>query len=147
MIKTFSLVLGLLKVHFYVKLELSVLQDLLCKFARLDWSKIRLDWLKLVQIFFFLHNFSNSAQACLTCRVLCFDLSIKGKTLTTFYSYCLYCVCESLMRSRGVCLHIYLGLSRIKIMSRTWWLVRLLHKELKDTQVGVLVLAVNPREK
>ena len=36
MIKTFSLVLGLLKVHFYVKLELSVLQDLLCKFARLD---------------------------------------------------------------------------------------------------------------
>ena len=36
-------VLDLLKVCLYVKLELSVLQDLLCKFAWLNRSKIRLD--------------------------------------------------------------------------------------------------------
>ena len=86
------------------------------------------------------------AQACLTCRILCFVLCIKGKTLAMFYCCCLCCVCEYLVRSRGVCLHIYLGLSRIKIMSRAWWSVRLLHKELKDTQVGVLMLAMNPSE-
>ena len=43
MIKTFSLVLDLLKVCVYVKLELSVLQELLCKFVGLDRSKIRID--------------------------------------------------------------------------------------------------------
>ena len=36
-------VLDLLKVCLYVKLESSVLQDLLCKFAWLDRSRIRLD--------------------------------------------------------------------------------------------------------
>ena len=52
MIKTFSLVLDLLKVCLSVKLESSVLQDLLCKSAWLNQSKIRLDRLKLVQIVF-----------------------------------------------------------------------------------------------
>ena len=52
MIKTFSLILDLLKVCLYVKLESSVLQDLLCKFAKLDRSKIRLDRSKLMQIVF-----------------------------------------------------------------------------------------------
>ena len=52
----FSLVLDLLKVCLSVKLELSVPQDLLCKFAWLDQSKIRLDRSKLVQIVF-LQNF------------------------------------------------------------------------------------------
>ena len=56
MIKTFSLVLDLLKVCLSVKLESSVLQDLLCKFAWLDRSKIRLDQSNLVQIVF-LQNF------------------------------------------------------------------------------------------
>ena len=42
----------LLKVCFCVKLESSVLQDLLCKFASLDRLKIRLNRLKLMQIFF-----------------------------------------------------------------------------------------------
>ena len=28
---------------------------------------------------------------------------------------------ESFMRSRGVYLHTYLGLSRSRFMSRTWW--------------------------
>ena len=41
-------VLDLLKVCLYVKLESSVLQDLLCKFAWLDRLKIRLNRLKLV---------------------------------------------------------------------------------------------------
>ena len=56
MIKTFSIVLDLLKVCLCVKLESSVLQDLLCKSAWLDLSGIRLDRLKLVQIGF-LQNF------------------------------------------------------------------------------------------
>ena len=102
---------------FIVKLESSVLQDLLCKFAWLDRLRIRLDRSKLMQIVFSV-EFSNSAQARLTCRILCLALSIKGKTLPRF-GVALYVGCESLMRSRGVCLHIYLGLSRIKIMSRT----------------------------
>ena len=42
---------------------------------------------------YFSAEFSNSAQACLTCRVLCFVLSIKGKTLATFlvapYAVCM----------------------------------------------------------
>ena len=54
-------------------------------------------------------KFSNSAQAYMMCRVLWFALSIKGKTLATFLSCCLCCVCESLVRSRGVCLHTHLG--------------------------------------
>ena len=83
MIKTFSLILELLKVCLSVKLESSVLQDLLCKSVWLDRSKIRLDRSKPVQIVF-LQNFSNSTQARLTCRVLCFVLSIKEKTLATF---------------------------------------------------------------
>ena len=40
MIKTFSLVLDLLKVCLCVKLESSVLQDLLCKSAWLNQSRI-----------------------------------------------------------------------------------------------------------
>ena len=36
-------ILDLLKVYLYVKLESSVLQDLLCKSTWLDRSKIRLD--------------------------------------------------------------------------------------------------------
>ena len=100
----------LLKVCFCIKLEQSVLQDLLCKSARLDRSK-------LMQIVF-LQNFPTLAQAHIICRVLCFALSIKRKTLATFYCCCLCCVCESLVRSRGVCLHTYLGLSRSRLMSR-----------------------------
>ena len=38
---------------------------------------------------YFSAEFSNLAQARLMCRVLCFALSIKGKTLTTFYCGCL----------------------------------------------------------
>ena len=68
---------------FCVKLESSYCRNLLCKFAWLDRSRIRLDQSKLMQIVFSA-EFSNSAQTRLTCMVLCFALSIKGKTLTTF---------------------------------------------------------------
>ena len=54
--KVLVFVLDLLKVCLYVKLELSVLSDLLCKSAWLDQLRIRLDQLKLVQIVF-LQNF------------------------------------------------------------------------------------------
>ena len=41
----------------------------------------------------FFADFSNSAQALLTCRVLCFVLNIKGKTLAMFYiDSCAMCV-------------------------------------------------------
>ena len=82
--------------------------------TRLDRSKIRLNWSKLVQIFFYV-DFSNSAQAHMTYRVLCFALSIKGKTLATFCYCCLCYVYESLVRSRSVCLHTLLRVIKIKI--------------------------------
>ena len=47
------------------------------------------------------------------------------------------------MRSRGVYLHTHLGLSRSRLMLRAWWLFQLLHKELKETQVGEFVVAVD----
>ena len=65
-------------------------------------------------------EFSNSAQAHMTCRVLCFALSVKGKALAMFSGCCLCCVCESLVKSRGVCLNTCLGLSRSRLMSRVW---------------------------
>ena len=52
----FSLVLDLLKVCLSVKLELSVLQDLLCQSTCLNRLKIRLNRSKLVQNVF-LQNF------------------------------------------------------------------------------------------
>ena len=82
MIKKFSLVLNLLKVCLCVKLESSVLQDLLCKSAWLDRSRISRSIEAHADCFS--TEFFNSAQARLTCRVLCFVLSIKGKTLATF---------------------------------------------------------------
>ena len=61
---------------------------------------------------------------------------------------------ESLVRSKGVYLHTYLGLSRF--MSRTWRSLQLLLKEFKGdlkplsgdskSQVGVLVVAVDQRK-
>ena len=74
----------LLKVCLLVKLESSELQDLLAKFARLNRSKIRLNRSNLMQINF-LQIFPTQPKLSLTCRVLCFTLSIKGKTLATFW--------------------------------------------------------------
>ena len=96
------------------------------KLDSIDWSSCRL----------FFCRISNLAQVHLMCMVLCFALSIKGKTLTIFYSCCLWCVYESLVRSRGVCLHTYLGFSISRLMSRAWWSLQLLHKELKENTSG-----------
>ena len=137
--KCFSLVLDLLKVCLYVKLESSVLQDLLCKSDWLDRSKI-------VQIVF-LQNFPTQPKHGLSCRVLCFALSIKGKTLATFRGSSLCYVCESFVKSRGGCLHIHLGFTISRLMSKAWWSIQLQILELKDIQAVVLVLAGNPRKK
>ena len=68
---------------FLCKVGIELLQDLLCKSAWLDRSRIRLDRSKLMQIVFFC-RISNLAQARLAYSVLCFTSSIKGKTLATF---------------------------------------------------------------
>ena len=68
----------------------------------------------------------------MTCRVLCFASSIKGKTLAMFQMLLICCVCESSVRSRGICLHTHLGLSKSRLMSRTWRYLRLLFQEFKE---------------
>ena len=78
----------LLKVSLFVKLESSDCR--IYKSTRLDRSKIRVDRLKirldrsnLMQINF-LQNFPTQPKPGLTCRILCFTSSIKGKTLAMF---------------------------------------------------------------
>ena len=95
----------------------------------IDW---KLDSIDRSSCRLFFCRIFNSAQACMTCRALCFVLSIKGKTLATFYCCCLCYMYESLVRSRGVCLYTFLGWSRSRLMLRTWWSFQLLHKELKE---------------
>ena len=73
----------LLKMCLFVKLESSDCRIYWTKSARLDRSKIRLDQSNLVQIIFSV-EFSTQPKLGLTCRVLCFTPSIKGKTLATF---------------------------------------------------------------
>ena len=68
----------------------------------------------------------------MTCKVLCFALSIKGKTLVMFQMLLICYVYEFLVRSRGVYLHTYLGLSRSRLMSRAWCSLQLLFQELKE---------------
>ena len=116
---------------FIVKLESSNCRKLLFTFCK---ARSIENWTRLIKAYAecFSTEFSNLAQAHMTCRVLCFALSIKGKTLVTFLGCCLCSLCESLVRSRGVCLHIYLRLSRSRLMLRAWWLFQLLHKELKE---------------
>ena len=81
---------------------------------------------------FFLQNF----QAYITCRVLCFALGIKRKPWPHFLGCSNCCVCESLVRSRGGCLHTCLGLSRRRI-----------HWKLNDHSVAALKrLKIRKRE-
>ena len=125
---------------FYVKLESSYCR-IHCAFrsGSIDRELNSIDR-KLCRLFFFC-RISNSAQARVTYRVLCFVLSIKGKTLAMFWKCSICCVCESFVKSRDTFLHTYLGFPRFKIMSRTWWSIQLLQWKLKNTQAGVLVLA------
>ena len=73
----------LLKMCLFVKLELSDYRIYWTKSTKLDRSKIRLDQSNLVQIIFSA-EFSTQPKLGLTCRVLCFTPSIKGKTLAMF---------------------------------------------------------------
>ena len=114
----------LIKVWLCIKLESSNCRKLLFNFYKARLIEAHVDC--------FFCRISNSAQAYMTCRVLCFALSIKGKTLITFLGWLLCCMCESLMRSRGVCLHIHLKLSRSRLMSKVWWSPQLLFQELKE---------------
>ena len=81
----------LLKVCLFVKLKSSDCRIYLSKFARLDRSKIKLDRLNLVQIIFST-EFPTQPKPSLTCRVLYFTPSIKGKTLATFLRLLMCCV-------------------------------------------------------
>ena len=86
--------------------------------------------------FFFVCRISNLVQARLTCSVLCFVLSIKGKTLATFWGCSLCCVYESSVRSRGICLHTHLGFPISRLMLRAWWSIQLLFQKLKVITSG-----------
>ena len=77
----FVFVLDLLKVCLYVKLESSVLQDLLCKSAWLDRSIES-------RAHCFSTEFSNSTQTRLMCRVLCFVLSIPSHVFRQLLMLC-----------------------------------------------------------
>ena len=108
---------------------------MIAEFTRLNLQgsiNRKLDSINRTSYRFFFCRISNSTQAHMTCRVLCFALSIKGKTLATFLGCCLCCVCESLVRSRGVCLHTYLGFPISRLMLRAWWSFQLLHKGFKE---------------
>ena len=83
MIKTMSLGLSLIKVCLSVSLNQVFCMNLLCKTARLDRSKVRLNQSKHA-VPEFCRKVSNVAQAHMTCRVKCFTNRLKGKTLTTF---------------------------------------------------------------
>ena len=107
---------------YYVNLQGSISQ----KLDSIDRSSWRL----------FFYRISNLAQARMTCRVLCFALSIRGKNLATFYCYCLCCMYESFVRSWGVFLHTYLGFPISRLMLRAWWSLQLLHKGLKENTSG-----------
>ena len=108
----------LLKVCLCVKLESSNCRKLLFNFCKARSIENQTRSTETCANCFFC-SISNSAQAHMTCRVLYFALSIKGKTLSTFQRLLICCVCESLMRSRGIYLYTHLGLSRSRLMSRT----------------------------
>ena len=103
---------------FLCKVGIKLLQDLLCKSAWLDRSRIRLDRSKLVQIVFFLQNFQLSPSL-FDVQGFMFYLKYKRENHSHVLGCSLCCVCESFVRSRGG-LHTYLGFPRFKIMSRTW---------------------------
>ena len=90
----------LLKVCVCIKLELSKCRKLLFNFCKARLIENQTQLIE-ARVDCFSAEFSNSTQVHLTCRVLCFALGIKRKTLAVFLCYCsccLYCVCEFLVR-------------------------------------------------
>ena len=68
---------------------------------------------------FFLQNFQLSPSPFyMQGFMLCFKNKRENPSHVFGCSLC--CVCESFVRSRGGCLHVYLGFPSFKIMSRTW---------------------------
>ena len=108
----------LLKVYLYVKLESSNCRKLLFNFYK---ARSIENYTQSIEprVDYFFYRISNSTQTHMTCRILRFASSIKGKTLVTFYRLLICCVCEFLVRSRGVYHHTHLGLSRSRLVSRT----------------------------
>ena len=106
--------------------------------------------------FIFLQNFQFS-QSLFDVEGFMFYSKYKRKNpnyiLEVFDVLCV----ESFVRFRDVYLYTHLELSRSRFMSRTWWLLQLLHKELKEdlkplsgvskSQVGVLVVVVDQEKK
>ena len=108
---------------FYVNLESSY-----CRiyFVNLPGSIDReLDSIDRKSCRLFFCRISNLTQARLMCRVLCFVLSIKEITIAMFWGCSLYCVCESSVKSKGVCLYIHLGFTISRLMLRAWWSIQL----------------------
>ena len=90
----------------------------LCKSSWLNRSKIRLDRSKLMQIFFCRIFQLNPSP--FDVQGFMFYLKYKRENSSHVLGCSLCCVCDSFVRSRGGCLHTYLGFPRFKIMSRTW---------------------------
>ena len=81
-----------------------------CLFVKLESSNRKLDLIDRTSCRLFFYRISNSAQAHMTCRVLCFASSIKGKTLARIQKLLICYMCESSMRSKGVYLYTHLEL-------------------------------------
>ena len=95
----------------------------------------------------FFAEFSNSAQARLMCRVFCFFLSIKGKTLATFL-VAPYAVCVNLLRDQKMFAFTHTqGFQDSRLCQELDDRFSCCIQKLKDTQAGVLVLARNSRKK
>ena len=95
----------MLKVCLCVKLELSVLQDLLCKSAWLDRSRIRLDWSKHAHTIF-LQNFPIQPKPIWRVGLSVLLLVYKGNPKH---------VLIRLFREKKVCLFLYLGFCTQKL--------------------------------
>ena len=107
-------------------------------------------------IFIFLQNFQFSPSS-YDVQGFMFHFKYKRKNPSYILEVVDVLCVESLVRSRGVFHHTHLGLLRSRFMSRIWWSLQLLHKELKEdlkplsevlkSQVGELVVAMDQRQK
>ena len=77
-----------------------------------------------------------------------FCFKYKKKNPSHVLKWLICCVCESLVRFRGICLHTYLGLSRSRIDVESLVIASVVvSKNLKKTQVRVFVVAVDQGKK
>ena len=108
----------------YVKLESSSCRIYYVNLpSSIDWELDSID--RSLCRLFFCRNFQLDPNP-FDVSGFMFCLKYKRDNSSRILYGSLYCVCESFVRSRGVCLHTYLGFPRFKIMSRTWWSIQLL---------------------